>query len=110
MLPVFFPKLQIAPPLTLQFSSLILNFVGSNTPLLLLATCIILSCLVIKAWAVQNTGMDSLDDFGVDLYAIPEPVTSKIDLDENTRIAAMLNTTATEWQRYMFLIFVASSE
>lgn len=54
-----------------------------------------------KVRIVQNTGMDSLDDFGVDLYAIPEPVASKIDLDENTRIAAMLNTTATEWQRYM---------
>jgi len=49
--------------------------------------------------------MDSLDDFGVDLYAIPEPVTSKIDVDENTRIAAMLSTTATEWQRYQFLIY-----
>ena len=57
---------------------------------------------------VQNTGMDSLDDFGVDLYAIPEPVASKIDLDENTRIAAMLNTTATEWQRYISLIFELS--
>ena len=57
-----------------------------------------------KARVVQNAGMDSLDDFGVDLYAIPEPVASKIDLDENTRIAAMLNTTATEWQRYVFSI------
>lgn len=48
--------------------------------------------------------MDSLDDFGVDLYAMPEPVASKIDVDENTRIAAMLNTTATEWQRYLCMI------
>ncbi|KAG0624772.1 hypothetical protein M758_2G002700 [Ceratodon purpureus] len=53
----------------------------------------------LQAAALSNAGMDSLDDFGVDLYAIPEPVASKIDLDENTRIAAMLNTTATEWQR-----------
>lgn len=50
---------------------------------------------------LQNAGMDSLDDFGVDLYAMPEPAASKIDVDENTRIAAMLNTTATEWQRYL---------
>nr|XP_024377086.1 E3 ubiquitin ligase PARAQUAT TOLERANCE 3-like isoform X3 [Physcomitrium patens] len=52
-----------------------------------------------QATALSNVGMDSLDDFGVDLYAIPEPVVSKADLDENTRIAAMVNTTATEWQR-----------
>lgn len=73
---------------------------------MLLLTRPIPSFLLNKLRVVQNTGMDSLDDFGVDLYAMPEPpVTSNIDMDENTRIAAMLNTTATEWQRYMFLIF-----
>lgn len=73
-------------------------------------TRLILQCLTNKARVVQNPGMDSLDDFGVDLYAIPEPVASKIDVDENTRIAAMLNNTATEWQRYMFIIVVRSFE
>lgn len=51
--------------------------------------------------------MDSLDDFGVDLYAIPEPMptSSRIDPDENSRIAAMVNDTASEWQRYVVLLF-----
>ncbi|XP_024400814.1 E3 ubiquitin ligase PARAQUAT TOLERANCE 3 [Physcomitrium patens] len=53
----------------------------------------------LQAAALSNAGMDSLDDFGVDLYAIPEPVVSKVDPDENIRIAAMVNTTASDWQR-----------
>lgn len=106
MLPVFFLKSQISLHLSLYSFSNIFNFVTSDTPWLLLLTRPIPSFLLNKLRVVQNTGMDSLDDFGVDLYAMPEPpVTSNIDLDENTRIAAMLNTTATEWQRYMFLIF-----
>jgi E3 ubiquitin-protein ligase RBBP6 len=48
--------------------------------------------------------MDGMDDFGIDLYALPEPMpnsSSRIDADENSRIAAMVNNTASEWQRYM---------
>ncbi|KAL2642125.1 hypothetical protein R1flu_009712 [Riccia fluitans] len=48
---------------------------------------------------LQDIGADNLDDFGVDLYAIPEPQLSKIDNDENSRISAMINKTAADWQR-----------
>lgn len=42
-------------------------------------------------------GMDSLDDFGVDLYVIFELVISKIDLDENICIVVMFNMIVIEW-------------
>ncbi|KAG6551945.1 hypothetical protein Mapa_006562 [Marchantia paleacea] len=47
----------------------------------------------------QDVTADSMDDFGVDLYAIPQPVPSKIDKDENSRITALVNKSAAEWQR-----------
>ncbi|BFI08027.1 E3 ubiquitin-protein ligase RBBP6 [Marchantia polymorpha subsp. ruderalis] len=47
----------------------------------------------------QDLTGDSMDDFGVDLYAIPEPIPSKIDKDENSRITALVNKSAAEWQR-----------
>lgn len=56
----------------------------------------------------QMAGMDSLDDFGVDLYAVPDPVpmSSRIDReDENSRISAMVNNTASDWQRYLHIFF-----
>ncbi|CAK9868223.1 unnamed protein product [Sphagnum jensenii] len=52
--------------------------------------------------AFSNPVMDGMDDFGIDLYALPEPMpnsSSRIDADENSRIAAMVNNTASEWQR-----------
>ncbi|CAM6015692.1 unnamed protein product [Sphagnum balticum] len=52
--------------------------------------------------AFANPVMDGMDDFGIDLYALPEPMpnsSSRIDADENSRIAAMVNNTASEWQR-----------
>ncbi|CAK9212093.1 unnamed protein product [Sphagnum troendelagicum] len=52
--------------------------------------------------AFTNPVMDGMDDFGIDLYALPEPMpnsSSRIDADENSRIAAMVNNTASEWQR-----------
>ncbi|CAM6098735.1 unnamed protein product [Calypogeia fissa] len=42
---------------------------------------------------------DSMDDFGVDLYAIPEPQPTKIDFDEDSRFTAVVNKTAADWQR-----------
>lgn len=48
---------------------------------------------------LQDLTGDSMDDFGVDLYAIPEPIPSKIDKDENSRITALVNKSAAEWQR-----------
>jgi hypothetical protein len=47
----------------------------------------------------QDVAFDGMDDFGVDLYAIPDPQSIRIDLDEDSRITAMVNKTATDWQR-----------
>jgi hypothetical protein len=49
--------------------------------------------------ALPDVTDDSMDDFGVDLYAIPEPQLSKIDFDEDSRFTAVVNKTATDWQR-----------
>lgn len=46
----------------------------------------------------QDVNDDSMDDFGIDLYAIPEPPLTKID-DEDSRFTAVVNKTATDWQR-----------
>lgn len=48
---------------------------------------------------VQSLTDDSMDDFGVDLYAMPEPLPTKIDFDEDSRFTAVVNKTAADWQR-----------
>ncbi len=74
--------------------------------------CVCLFSSVCFWGCLQNPVMDGMDDFGIDLYALPEPMpnsSSRIDADENSRIAAMVNNTASEWQRYMLCYFFFSA-
>ncbi|CAM6096689.1 unnamed protein product [Calypogeia fissa] len=48
----------------------------------------------------QSSGPDGLDDFGIDLYAVPEVVQAPtLTDDEDSKIRAFVDSSATEWQR-----------
>lgn len=49
---------------------------------------------------LQSTGPDGLDDFGIDLYAVPEVVqASTLADDEDSKIKAFVDSSANDWQR-----------
>ncbi|KAJ7514164.1 hypothetical protein O6H91_23G031200 [Diphasiastrum complanatum] len=49
--------------------------------------------------ALLKEEIDSMDEFGLDLYAIPEPFLTKSDVDEKSKLSAQCTKTASEWQR-----------